>query len=63
MEFHEIRFKGDLTKDYKFGDQINLNFEILSILNVGAEEFIDLNYNVGFEETGDVPKINSFISE
>lgn len=63
VEFHEIRFKGDLTKDYKFGDQINLNFEILSILNVGAEEFIDLNYNVEFEETGDVPKINSFISE
>lgn len=61
VEFHEIRFKGDLTKEYKRGSRIGLQFDIVSIFNVGTEEFIDLNYNVEFETTDDIPSIDAFI--
>ena len=61
-DYHTIMFKGDLTSDYKIGDIINLKFNIIKIDAIGNDIFVDLDYNIQFERTNEVPKIDSFIS-
>ena len=57
---HGLHFTGDLTQDYKVGDSFRLFFEIVPITE--DKEFVDLDYNVMFSNTGELPSLDQFLS-
>lgn len=58
---HNILFKGDLTEDYGAGDTLKIKFNMVQTAEIDGEAFIDFDYNVLFEKTNEVPKIDNFV--
>lgn len=60
-EYHIIRFKGDLTNDYDAGELLKLKFKLVKTAKINGNTFVDLDYNLHVDKTGEFPKIDSFM--
>lgn len=63
FDYHTITFKGDLTKNYKIGDFLDLEFNIEKTAEINGDIFVDYNYNIEFSQSNETPEINNYLRD
>lgn len=61
LDYHNVIFNGNHTDNYHVSDFLKFNLKLVQTDNIDGEVFVDLDYNIHVEQTGEFPELDTFI--